>query len=53
MNSVRDAVIIGAVLAVIVLMLFLGVWIATLVTAAIIPATVLITFLMMRLAGFP
>ena len=51
MSSVRDAVIIGAVLAVVVLMLFLGDWIATLVTAAIIPATVLITFLLMRMAG--
>ncbi len=51
MSSVRDAVIIGAVLAVVVLMLFLGDWIVTLVTAAIIPATVLITFLLMRLAG--
>lgn len=50
-NSVRDAVLIGAFLAVVVLMLFLGDWRATAVTAAIIPATVLITFLLMRLAG--
>jgi CzcA family heavy metal efflux pump len=50
-GSVRDAVLIGAVLAVVVLMLFLGDVRATLVTAAIIPATVLITFLLMRLAG--
>lgn len=50
-NSVRDAVLIGAVLAVFVLLLFLGDLRATLVTAAIIPATVLITFLLMRLAG--
>ena len=49
--SVRDAVVIGAVLAVVVLLLFLGDWLATLVTAAIIPVTVLITFLLMRLAG--
>jgi len=49
--SVRDAVLIGAILAVVVLLLFLGDWIATLVTAVIIPATVLITFLLMRLAG--
>ena len=50
-SSVRDAVLIGAVLAVVVLLLFLGDFRATLVTAAIIPATVLITFLLMRLAG--
>jgi CzcA family heavy metal efflux pump len=49
--SVRDAVLIGAVLAVFVLLLFLGNLRATLVTAAIIPITVLITFLLMRLAG--
>jgi CzcA family heavy metal efflux pump len=50
-GSVRDAVLIGAVLAVVVLLLFLGNLRATLVTAAIIPATVLITFLLMRLSG--
>ncbi|MEP6757352.1 MAG: efflux RND transporter permease subunit, partial [Chthonomonadales bacterium] len=50
-GSVRDAVIIGAVLAVIMLMLFLADLRATIVTASIIPATVLITFLLMRLAG--
>ena len=47
----RDAVLIGAVLAVVVLLLFLGNLRATLVTAIIIPATVLITFLLMRLSG--
>lgn len=50
-SSVRDAVLLGAVLAVVVLLLFLGNLRATLVTAAIIPSTVLITFLLMRLAG--
>ena len=50
-GSVRDAVLIGAALAVVILLLFLGDWRATAVTAAIIPATVLITFLLMRLAG--
>ncbi|MBC8139670.1 MAG: efflux RND transporter permease subunit [Fibrella sp.] len=49
--SVRDAVLIGAALAVVILLLFLGDLRATLVTAAIIPATVLITFLLMRVAG--
>jgi CzcA family heavy metal efflux pump len=50
-GSVRDAVLIGAALAVVVLLLFLGDWVATIVTAAIIPVTLLITFLLMRLAG--
>lgn len=50
-NGVRDAVGIGAVLSVVVLMLFLGNLRATLVTAAIIPITLLITFVLMRLAG--
>ena len=49
----RDAVLIGAVLAVVVLLLFLGNLRATAVTAVIIPATVLITFLLMRLSGLP
>ncbi|HLJ55922.1 MAG TPA: efflux RND transporter permease subunit [Chthonomonadaceae bacterium] len=50
-TSVRDAVLIGAGLAVVVLLLFLGNLRATAVTAIIIPATVLITFLLMRLSG--
>ena len=50
-QSVQEAVLIGAVLAVVVLLLFLGDIRATLVTAAIIPSTVLITFLLMRMVG--
>jgi CzcA family heavy metal efflux pump len=50
-RSVSDAVLIGAVLSVLVLMAFLGNVRATVVTAAIIPTTLLITFLLMRLAG--
>lgn len=50
-RSVGEAVLIGAGLAVVVLMLFLQNVRATLVTAAIIPLTVLITFLLMRLSG--
>ncbi len=50
-TSVRDAVLIGGVLAIVVLLLFLGDWRATLVTGAIIPATVLISFAFMRWAG--
>jgi CzcA family heavy metal efflux pump len=50
-NSVRDAVIIGAILSIVVLQLFLRDIRATIVTGAIIPVTLLITFLLMRLAG--
>jgi multidrug efflux pump subunit AcrB len=50
-QSVEEAVLIGAILAVVVLMMFLGDLRATLVTAAIIPSTVLITFLLMRMVG--
>ena len=50
-GGVRDAVGIGAILSVVVLMLFLGNVRATLVTASIIPITLLVTFLLMRLAG--
>ena len=50
-RSVGEAVMIGAVLAVVVLLLFLHEIRATLVTASIIPVTVLITFLFMRLCG--
>ena len=49
--NVRDAVLIGAGLAVLILLLFLGDVRATVITALIIPATVLITFLFMRIAG--
>lgn len=49
--SVRDAVLIGALLSVVVLMMFLRNIRATLVTASIIPVTLLITFLCMRLSG--
>jgi len=50
-TSVRDAVGIGGILSVVVLLLFLGNLRATFVTAAIIPITLLITFALMRLAG--
>jgi len=50
-GGVRDAVGIGAILSVVVLMLFLGNVRATLVTAAIIPITLLVTFAFMRLSG--
>lgn len=50
-GSVRDAVLIGAALSVLVLLLFLRDVRATLVTAVIIPVTLLITFVLMRLSG--
>jgi CzcA family heavy metal efflux pump len=50
-RSVGEAVVIGGVLAVFVLLLFLRDMRATLTTAAIIPLAILITFLFMRIAG--
>jgi CzcA family heavy metal efflux pump len=50
-QSVEEAVLIGGILAVAVLLLFLHDVRATVVTAVIIPLTVLIAFLLMRMAG--
>ncbi len=50
-GSVRDAVLIGAFLSVFILLIFLRDWRATVVTASIIPVTVLMTFLLMRMSG--
>ncbi|HEX4494664.1 MAG TPA: efflux RND transporter permease subunit [Thermoanaerobaculia bacterium] len=49
--NVRDAILIGGALAVIVLLLFLRDWRVTLIAAIILPLTVLATFLFMRLFG--
>lgn len=49
--SVRDAMLIGAALAVIVLLLFLREWRITAISASAIPLTLVITVLMMRLFG--
>ncbi len=49
--SVRDAVLIGLILAIVVLMLFLGNLRSTLVTVVTIPATLMITFMLLRLSG--
>src|SRR5262245_39551442 len=51
MASVRDAILIGGLLAVIVLFLFLRSWRITLVAALTLPLTVVSTFLFMRLFG--
>jgi CzcA family heavy metal efflux pump len=49
--NVRDAILIGGVLAVIVLLIFLRDWRVTVVSAITLPLTVMATFLFMRLFG--
>ena len=49
--NVRDAILIGGVLAVLVLLLFLRNWRLTIVAASTLPLTVLATFFFMRLFG--
>jgi CzcA family heavy metal efflux pump len=49
--NVRDAILIGGVLAVLVLLFFLRDWRVTLIAAITLPLTVLATFLFMRLFG--
>ncbi|HVD76646.1 MAG TPA: efflux RND transporter permease subunit, partial [Vicinamibacteria bacterium] len=51
MGSVRDAIIIGGLLAVAVLFVFLRDWRVTLVAAVTLPLTVISTFLFMKLFG--
>src|SRR6185436_9289074 len=51
MGSVRDAMLLGGALAVIVLLLFLGEWRTTLVASLTLPLTVAITLLGLALAG--
>ncbi len=50
-TNVRDAIIIGGVLAVLILLLFLRNWRLTIVAASTLPLTVLATFFFMRLFG--
>jgi CzcA family heavy metal efflux pump len=49
--NVRDAILIGGVLAVIILLLFLRDWRLTLIAAITLPLAVLVTFVVMRLFG--
>jgi CzcA family heavy metal efflux pump len=49
--SVRDAVVLGLVLASIVLVLFLRDWGSSLVAGLVIPATLLITFIVLKITG--
>ncbi len=53
MGSVRDAIVIGGLLAVAVLFLFLRSWRITLVAALTLPLTIVSTFLFMRFFGRP
>jgi hydrophobe/amphiphile efflux-1 (HAE1) family protein len=51
MNSVRDSILIGLLLSVVILFAFLRNWGTTFVAVLVIPVTVLATFLAMYLAG--
>lgn len=50
-KSVRDAILIGIILACIVLVLFLRDWGSSLVAGLVIPVTIAITFVVMKLLG--
>ena len=50
-TSVRDAVIIGLVLASLIMVLFLRDWGTSLVAGLVIPATLAVTFIVLRLLG--
>ncbi len=50
-GSVRDSILLGTVLTVLILLLFLRRWRITLVTILIIPAALMITFVFIRLLG--
>ncbi len=50
-RSVRDAILIGIILACIVLVIFLRDWGSSLVAGLVIPVTIMITFLVLKLLG--
>lgn len=50
-NSVRDAILFGLILSVVILFLFLKNWATTLTAILVIPVTVLVTLLAMKSAG--
>ena len=50
-HSVRDAILIGLVLASLILVLFLRDWGTSLVAGLVIPATVAVTFIFLRVLG--
>jgi CzcA family heavy metal efflux pump len=50
-SSVRDAILIGLVLASIILVVFLGDWGSSLIAGLVIPVTILITFVFLEITG--
>ncbi len=50
-NSVRDAILLGLLLASIILVAFLGDWRTSIVAGLVIPVTVLVTFIVLKLLG--
>lgn len=50
-NSVRDAIVLGLVLASIILVVFLGDWRTSVVAGLVIPVTVMVTFIVLKLLG--
>ncbi len=50
-SSVRDAILIGLVLAAIILVIFLRDWGSSIVAGLVIPATIAITFIVLRMLG--
>ncbi|MDP9170794.1 MAG: efflux RND transporter permease subunit, partial [Acidobacteriota bacterium] len=50
-SSVRDAILIGLLLAAIILVIFLRDWGSSIVAGLVIPATIAITFIVLRLLG--
>lgn len=50
-NSVRDAIVLGLILAVLVVLAFTGSLLSALIAATVVPCTIGITFLVMKVAG--
>ena len=50
-DSVRDAILIGLILASLIMVLFLRDWGTSLVAGLVIPATIAVTFIMLRMLG--
>ena len=50
-SSVRDAIVVGILLALVILVAFLGDWRTSIVAGLVIPVTVLITFIALKLLG--
>jgi CzcA family heavy metal efflux pump len=50
-DSVRDAIIIGLILSALIIWLFLGDWGTAAMTGLVVPVTMIVTFIALRLAG--